>query len=424
MARCSPLRWTKTGFLIEDTAVFSTCAWATGRLHCPGPGVTGCLAGFDEVTGDCEQALCRLLSKPVSYLPSLISTSPDETRDWRVSVTEALGGAAAGAVTALIGALAPMVGGAVGAGALAGAVGSIISRATQCAEQAERTRKTAPSAPAQLSVAPATGGRGRSLQVPDIVAFAAHIADILGLPPRLADPLKLRVVSTPAWRKKNGSLLDPVPVFLSSPVAPDLERVKDATRFGPALASYLHEPEVPERRINLRNDRETVLDGVRPEAFPLARWPSDTGKPLAVSQQFAVNTILTELAGGGLFSVNGPPGTGKTTLLRDLIAAIVVQRASVMANLPSPEAAFTTSRPWPALDGKRHSVKAPRRELTGFEIVVALSNNNAVENITKDPPHSARSASNGARGAVLRGAGDIVPQRASVGNGRGPAGQR
>lgn len=377
----------EAGVLIESTASFSSCAWATGRLHRPGPNAPGWLDGFGEVTGECEQALHRLLSKPVSYLPSAPDTASGETRDWRATVTDILGAAATGAVAALIGAVAPVVGGVVSAGALAGAAGSIISRATQRVEQQEQAHTTAPPPSDPPPPVSAVGGHGRSVQVPDLVAFAAHVADILGLPSGLADPRELRVVSTPVRRRKDGSLPDPEPVFLSSPVAPDLERIKDAPRFGPALASYLADPETSGHRVDLRNDRETVLNGVRPEAFRPARWPSEVDKPLAVSQQFAVNAILAELASGGLFSVNGPPGTGKTTLLRDLIASIVVERAVVLADLPGPEAAFTTvSRKWTAPDGMRRGVTAPRRELTGFEIVVASSNNNAVENITKELP--------------------------------------
>ena len=44
-------------------------------------------------------------------------------------------------------------------------------------------------------------------------------------------------------------------------------------------------------------------------------------RALVISQQFAVNTIIRD-KGTAMFAVNGPPGTGKTTLLRDLIAAV------------------------------------------------------------------------------------------------------
>jgi hypothetical protein len=105
-------------------------------------------------------------------------------------------------------------------------------------------------------------------------------------------------------------------------------------------------------------------------------------------QQAAVNLLRSELAGGdGIMAVNGPPGTGKTTLLRDVVAACVLDRALAMAAFEDPEKAFTpTGQRISAGEKAFFHLYALNPSLKAHEILVASSNNKAVENISKELP--------------------------------------
>ncbi len=142
---------------------------------------------------------------------------------------------------------------------------------------------------------------------------------------------------------------------------------------GPALADFLCSGEEIswDSRVDVRREPLAVRDGCTPERIPLGRWVADTGQALVRSQQFAVSEIMARLTpGAGLFTVHAPPGTGTTAVFSDLIAAIVVERARRIAELPDPRAAFDGSHTWQA-STTSHTVTAPVPTLTGFEVVLA-----------------------------------------------------
>lgn len=181
--------------------------------------------------------------------------------------------------------------------------------------------------------------------------------------------------------------------FLNSFFLEDLTSVQmSLARWGcpPALSAYLT-PDAALRtggRVDVLADDAATDAGVRVDRLPRGRWPSDPGHPLALRQQFAVNEALRDLSGSrGLMGVNGPPGTGKTTMLREVLAGNVVERARRLASLDDPSQAFTEHRfRWTSSDGYDRVIPQLREELTGFEMVVASANNTAVENITLEVP--------------------------------------
>ncbi len=181
--------------------------------------------------------------------------------------------------------------------------------------------------------------------------------------------------------------------FLNSFLLRDLERIAHETgraNTSPALSRYLcpNEAAPASERCDVRTSSDILWRNTSPQLVPSGHWPAPAAQSLYFSQQFAVNSLVDEFENHSspLFGINGPPGTGKTTLLRDLIASVLVRRAQILATLSRPESAFQgRSGHWNTV-GYSQSISLWREDLLGFEIVVASANNRAVENVTLEIP--------------------------------------
>jgi hypothetical protein len=216
----------------------------------------------------------------------------------------------------------------------------------------------------------------------DIGAAYHWAIQALHLPENLVKPPSFMIRAYQYYRNS-----EPPEILLNSFFLRDLATARQSFANGTAsknLRNYLG-LDAPAERRDLLKDNIAIEDAVAPNRIPPARWPNPGRVPLVLLQQAAVNLSL-DSAKPGIVAVNGPPGTGKTTLLRDLVAALTTARAEIMATLEDPESAFTHSgERIRAGAGWLHLYRLDPR-LKGFEMLIASSNNKAVENVSAELP--------------------------------------
>lgn len=135
----------------------------------------------------------------------------------------------------------------------------------------------------------------------------------------------------------------PEPTLLNSFFLEDLDKIQSlisSGESGKGLRRYLSIDKPPDQ-VDLLANQEELRALLSPAKMPKARWPAPGQHSLVLLQQTAINLAFAELDESGIAAVNGPPGTGKTTLLRDAVAGIVHARAQAMCEFSDPETAFS-----------------------------------------------------------------------------------
>lgn len=148
-------------------------------------------------------------------------------------------------------------------------------------------------------------------------------------------------------------------------------------------------------RINVLQDssktRSFLKQVMHIEHAPLGKWPSRYAP--VFMQQLAINlAVSNNQKFPTCVSVNGPPGTGKTTMLKEIIAESIVKKAEIISLYEHANDAFTECD-FEAGDCVNHGYSKyyshyykVADELNEYSILVASCNNAAVENITKELP--------------------------------------
>lgn len=226
---------------------------------------------------------------------------------------------------------------------------------------------------------------------PDIVSRPAHKDDLIKRP-SVAVGHWFEMVKE--YKSKSGVVKQSTPnndeadpiitnsFFLNDLIVASETLERKPNEFPPLLKRYLGIIK-PSEQINILKNKSHLEKLLKPENFPFGKWPVLGRHSLVSMQQAVVNYAASkpdkeDEVYGKFVVVNGPPGTGKTTSFKDFVASQIVKRARAMIDVQRSGRVFHYDK---SVDA--HVIN---KALRGFEMVVASSNNGAVENVSSEWP--------------------------------------
>ncbi|MFF2087477.1 DEAD/DEAH box helicase [Nocardia sp. NPDC058176] len=350
------LTLTDDGVVVGGSATLSGLAWAVNRLRSPGPGDTGWADGFDH-DSEAFTAAFDTLTREAAAAPDAEQV---EKPRWRALDVAGRG---------------------VGASLIAAGADGVISPGLAGMSALAFAERFTPDEQEDGVEPPRLTGR-------DLQTFTGELCGALGIRSELrAGGVRVACVQVATRDADSAAAED----RLNSGLGADLAALESAVErgdVGAALRDYLAATQAlpVDDRIDVRQRQDVMVEGLLPHLIPDGRWPGD---PLVSGQQFAVDRAMAELADSvGIFAVHGAPGTGTTTMLRDLLAGIVVERAARLAVFDDPLAAFAGVTEQVQV-AKNYTVGAHRltSAITGFEVVLATGSDETAAEVVAEIQH-------------------------------------
>lgn len=132
-------------------------------------------------------------------------------------------------------------------------------------------------------------------------------------------------------------------------------------------------------------NRHIFVDILQPQNYPLSRFPSNIQFAPSFMQQVAINLSIG-YDSNNMRSVNGPPGTGKTTLLKDIFSELLLKQSYEIIQLKNKKIAGNDETVYWESGSYKASIGVLPSQIAENGIIVASSNNGAVKNIVDELP--------------------------------------